>query len=77
MKTILKNCKVIVTCDDNRRQLYNHDIYIEDSKIVEMGENLDKKGAHVIDASGMMVFPGLVNMHHHFFTAMEIRTAGC
>lgn len=70
MKTILKNCKVIVTCDDHRRQLYNHDIYIEDSKIVEMGENLDKKGAHVIDASGMMVFPGLVNMHHHFYQVL-------
>lgn len=42
------------------------DIYIRDGRIADIGENLSFGGANIIDAEGLAVFPGLVDMHVHF-----------
>ena len=71
MKRILiRNCKTIVTCDDERNQFNNYDIYIEGAKILEIGKDLEKDNVEIIDASGLIVYPGLVNMHHHFYQVL-------
>jgi dihydroorotase len=41
------------------------DILIEKGKISAIGKGLDDKGADVIDAAGMVVTPGLVDIHVH------------
>lgn len=42
------------------------DIFIEDGKIAEVGRiDGDKLADHVIDGSGLMALPGLVDMHVH------------
>lgn len=43
------------------------DVLIEGKKIVAVGPDLDASGAAVIDASGMIVMPGLIDTHHHEF----------
>lgn len=42
------------------------DILIENGKIVKIGENIDENAAEVIDAKGLLVAPGLVDVHVHF-----------
>ena len=41
------------------------DVLIENSKIALVGKGLDSSGAHVIDATGKIVAPGLIDMHVH------------
>jgi dihydroorotase len=41
------------------------DVLIEKGKVTAIGKNLDDKGADVIDAAGMVVTPGLVDIHVH------------
>jgi cytosine/adenosine deaminase-related metal-dependent hydrolase len=42
-----------------------NDIVIEGGTIVGIGQGLDSWGAEQIDASGMIVLPGLINAHMH------------
>jgi dihydroorotase len=41
------------------------DILIEDGRIREIGKGLSQVGAQVIDASGLHVFPGFIDLHAH------------
>ncbi|MBM6952352.1 dihydroorotase [Enorma phocaeensis] len=41
------------------------DVKIENDRIAEVGENLSADGAEVIDLSGKVLVPGLVDMHVH------------
>ena len=41
------------------------DILIEDGKVAVIGSNINEPGAKLIDASGMVVCAGLVDMHVH------------
>jgi len=51
------------------RQIKNCDILIKGNQIIEVGANLSppEPNARVIDATGMVVIPGMVNTHHHFY----------
>ena len=42
------------------------DLLVEGKKIVKVGQDLQAEGAKVIDASGLVVAPGLVDIHVHF-----------
>ncbi len=42
------------------------DILIEDGKIAAVAQNIPTDGAQVIDAAGLTVAPGLVDLHVHF-----------
>ncbi|WP_409294441.1 dihydroorotase [Peribacillus sp. SCS-26] len=41
------------------------DILIEDGRIAAIGKNLEKSGCEMIDGSGLLAAPGLVDLHVH------------
>ena len=61
MKTIIKNGRVY----DGVNPEYSADILINDGIIEKIGQDLNETGAEIIDASGRLVLPGLVDMHCH------------
>ena len=42
------------------------DVLVEGKKIVKIGQNLEAADSQVLDASGLVVAPGLVDIHVHF-----------
>jgi len=73
MSTLLiKNIAILVTMDDQRRELKNAALYIKDGFIQAVGEEKDlpNQADQVLDLSGHIVFPGLVNTHHHFYQTL-------
>ena len=65
--TLIRNAQAIVTCDAKDQVYRNADILIKGPKIVKIGQHLSDRADEIIDASGKIVYPGLVNTHHHFF----------
>lgn len=57
------------------------DLLIEDGKIAHQGRDLSAEGAQVLDAAGLVVAPGLVDMHVHLrepgFEDKETVASGC
>ena len=51
-KTLIRNARAIVTCDEQDRILYGADLLINGNQIEAVGRNLCADGAHVIDAAG-------------------------
>jgi 5-methylthioadenosine/S-adenosylhomocysteine deaminase len=47
------------------------DILIEDGAIVRVGPGLEAANARVVDATGMIVMPGLINAHTHSNQSIE------
>ena len=62
----LKNATVYTM--ENEGILENCDILIEDGKIKEVGSNLCAEGAEVIDATGKVIIPGIIDAHSHIGT---------
>jgi cytosine/adenosine deaminase-related metal-dependent hydrolase len=69
-RLILRNVARVVTMDDDRRELADADVLIEDGEIRAVGPALPAAGAEVIDAFGCVVTPGLVNTHHHLYQTL-------
>lgn len=66
MGIVIKNATLVSMSEKREKIEENIDIKIEDSKIVEIGKNLNiEKIDKIIDASGKIVVPGLINTHGH------------
>lgn len=71
MRSILiRNAMLIATFDDASRIERNADLYIEGPELKALGTRLDIKADEIIDASHMIVLPGLINTHHHLFQTL-------
>jgi 5-methylthioadenosine/S-adenosylhomocysteine deaminase len=65
MSLLVRDCSWIVIQDSARTVLKDASVYVEDGKITEIGRGTSHGGDHVIDGHGMILLPGLVNMHTH------------
>jgi 8-oxoguanine deaminase len=72
-KTLLvRNADVLVTMDGARREIRGGGLYVEDNRIVAVGtaDELPDTADEVLDMSGHLVMPGLVNTHHHMYQSL-------
>ena len=69
---VLKNADMLVTMDAARREIAGGCVHVEDNRIVAVGTAADMPEAadEVIDLSGHILIPGLVNTHHHMFQTL-------
>src|SRR5215831_14276752 len=66
---LVAGAKLVATCDGSRRELPGGWVAIAGGLISGVGSSLDPVPAavSVLDASGCLVTPGLINTHHHIY----------
>ncbi len=76
--TLLKNALVIATMDAMRREIPGGFILTRGPEIIRIGHADEPlpEADEVIDLSGHVVLPGLVNTHHHMFQSLTRATPG-
>lgn len=63
---LIKNASYIVTCDSRDTVLENTNIMIRDGVITYIGPK-PPAADETLDASDCIVYPGLINTHHHLY----------
>ncbi|MBE1283050.1 MAG: 8-oxoguanine deaminase [Rhodobacteraceae bacterium] len=72
---LLRDADVILTMDDDRRELTRCDLLIRDGVVAEIGSSLSTTG-EIVMATGCVVTPGLVNTHHHLYQTLTRAVPG-
>ena len=69
---LLKGATVVATMDDARREIADGAVFVRGHAIEAVGpaHELPADADEVLDCRGMVVLPGLVNTHHHFFQTL-------
>ncbi len=64
---LIQNALMLVTMDDHRREIPGGGLFVRGNRIVEVGptSELPETADEIIDATGCVVLPGMVNTHHH------------
>ena len=62
MKLLIKHGRVV---DPVSGTVSIQDLYIENGKVVQLEKDIRQEADQVIDADGLVVCPGLVDMHVH------------
>ncbi len=69
---LVKNTAVLVTMDDQRREINHGGLFVRDNVIEQVGktDDLPPTADTILDLSGHVVLPGLVNTHHHLYQSL-------
>ncbi|MBN1535338.1 MAG: 8-oxoguanine deaminase [Anaerolineales bacterium] len=73
MSTLLvKHAAVLVTMDDLRQEIPDGGLFVRDGFIEQVGfsKDLPNTADEVLDLTGCLVAPGLINTHHHFYQTL-------
>ena len=76
---LIRGADHLLTMDDDRRELASADVLVRDGAIVAVGHGIIGDSQvidQVIDASGCVVTPGLVNTHHHLYQTLTRAVPG-
>jgi len=63
MSILIKNATIVT--QDGQRRILHGDIAISGNKILSVGAGASEKPEQIIDASGKIAMPGLINAHTH------------
>lgn len=72
---LIRNALAVATMDDTRTELAGGDVLIRGGTIAAVGRGLATAG-EVLDATGCVVTPGLVNTHHHLYQTLTRAVPG-
>ena len=69
---LIQHAELLVSMDDNDSRWTDGGIYVVDNVIQQLGptDQLPQAADQVIDARNMLLLPGLVNTHHHFYQTL-------
>ncbi len=72
---LLRNARLLITMDDAGRTIPDGALFVRDNVIEWLGPTRDRPPEHlvadrIVDASDMVVLPGLVNTHHHLYQTL-------
>lgn len=73
MSTLLvKNAALVATFDDESREIPDAGLFVRDGFIEQVGptNELLSEADEVLDLSGHILLPGLINTHHHFYQTL-------
>ena len=73
---LIKSADMILTMDDQRRELSGMDIRLSGGVISDIGHLTPSEGEEVVLAHGCVVTPGLVNTHHHLYQTLTRAVPG-
>ncbi|ACD53147.1 hydroxydechloroatrazine ethylaminohydrolase [Clostridium botulinum] len=62
----IKNIKSLISCDEKDSVYEDVNIFVENGVIKYIGKDLYEAN-EIIDATNMLVYPGLINTHHHLY----------
>lgn len=79
--TLVRHADVLVTMDDERREIADGALAWDDGVIAALGTTaelapLADVANEVIDATGCVITPGLVNTHHHLYQTLTRAVPG-
>ena len=63
---LIQNASAIVTCDSRDSVYENASVLMEDGVITRIAHDIPASG-ETVDAAGCIVYPGLINTHHHLY----------
>lgn len=72
MPTLLVKNAHLLTLDDHQTELSDGGLFIRDGFIEQIGATYELPGTadEILDLTGHVVLPGLVNTHHHFYQTL-------
>jgi 8-oxoguanine deaminase len=71
-RTLFRNAMVVATMDDAHREIPDGFVLVEGNRIAAVGgaTNAMPVADEVIDLSGHVLMPGLINTHHHMYQSL-------
>ncbi|HEY6540121.1 MAG TPA: 8-oxoguanine deaminase, partial [Ktedonobacteraceae bacterium] len=69
---LIQHAALIVSMDDNDTRWSDGAIYVTDNVVSQIGpaQQLPQSADEMFNAQGMVILPGLVNTHHHFYQTL-------
>jgi 8-oxoguanine deaminase len=69
---LIQHAARIISMDDAHTEWADASIYVEENVIKQIGptDRLPQNADRLIDARNMIIMPGLVNTHHHFYQTL-------